>query len=616
MDIKNTNLADIRLPAGRWVLVGRGKVGHIANNEEFLVQLCFVRDSFFLREMKYNSLPLSDEVIFWMVAASQIFMLHPGTVLTFNDHCISSKGTNAFIVNRSMALIALDGNLRKSMRFQTFTIKINDPRGLSATSLESIVGSVVHNTVLKDLSEIPCFCVKEQVGERQVSFIMPCSEVVRHFFLNGTNVAKRIFCGGHLNSFDPTIAISNDENGQGKMLTIKVDQGFTKNEVKIFAKIATISGFYSAAQQISSGFRLKEAEQKYLEPEVLDCGYLQTVFPADGKLEVAVSGYFIDFPLCSLFVVNQIHTTNDFVPFDSVCWIPRGDVRQWKNEEERKKRPLKKNKRKRMSKNEPPSEELSITSQKSGRDDSQKLVYNVIDEDVVVLEPVEEKAISIEKAEKMNQAFRYSQDTVFYKVQDSKISVGEVVDPFAKGIKNTSKGEVCLKTLSDFGYIRAVCCSLRSDSFILSFYSKSEWISIKDVNEIMAVTSGTVIYLLLQIEKDGYFFYLSELFDGKQDRFHMTGLFYDPALNQLKEVMVTALSDNISKCNADWESVKDDSLSFLKLHRFNHKKKTVESTKKSVKKVNAHTKIQKVDSVKKVGKFINKLISDSKSLTN
>jgi len=606
-----TNPLDIKLPEGRWVFLGRGKFGRMNDCEEYLVQLYFVNASFFVRERRFDCAPLAGEVATILVTSSQLLLLHCGTILDSNGKSCSVVETNVARVNKNMRRIAKNPGQRKSIFFQAVRITVREPSALALNTIGFFVGDGIRNTVFRDLFDMPCFCIKGQFDERTITFLIPSSEVVRHFFLMGTELAKKIFSGMHMECFDDEVFIGDDMQNGGKRLIMNIEHGFTNKEIKVLAEIATIPEAYAAAKNINAGLMLRAQKGEVLERGVLDCGYIETIFPAGIDLEIAISGYFIDSKSHNLFVVNQIHKSSNVAPFDSIYWIPIVDTRQWKNKTEREKLEKKKGKKRVMSRNEPPSDDISVTSDKSNNGDSERRVYFIEEENVAIFDEIEDAVIPVKKAEKTSQAFQYTGGVKRYNRADDKISIGNNGGGNGKG---SSNGEIKVREEGDFNYIKAVCVSLLRELFNVSYYIYSYdfkgWCSDSEIKEICLRGKH---FVLLRIERNGCCFYICELLEGTKAHFHMTALFYDPSFAELDESMVRYLIKKVSKSGAKWGDVKKNSISRLELNRFNHKKKTVTSVKTSEKNVDSVNETQKVDSVEKVGVFINWLIEKSQS---
>jgi|GEM_PF-6050864 len=430
-------------------------------------------------------------------------------------------------------------------------------------------------------------CVKEVINDsnRLVTCLIPSFEIARFFFFRGNMITRSIIDGSYREKFKSAAFMNEDEETQKITALVEMDHGFTNGEKIVIGRLATLPEAEKSARYIYSNLL---ATQNGTER------YLRTRFPFDNPCLIGATGFYLDPPNNTIYLVSQIHQSTDQLPFDLLRWIPFIDTSSIKDQDKKDKLKEKSYNNFTLRQTPDANASININNNPDSRTQREEIEINVPSLTFFNLPKVE-----VHKVEKTEQKNVYKGKNWIINRAGNEFTTKSYGNEINIGKIQTSISENDEENLKNYHtkFISIVANCLKKEYEVSYFHPYN--IEGRRFDKIpSAIKHSNHFFIILKIKtSDNFYFYLFEkaVRSFNKDR---TALFYNSNLSEIQEYTVERLL-NFAKDGNKWSAYKNTALKSLVLRGFNH----IESGKF----------IRAIDAAKNISDYIASTIKEYKN---
>lgn len=445
----------------------------------------------------------------------------------------------------------------------------------------------------------PCIKINNINEGKNISILIPSSEIARFYFFKGHKLIRKIFKNSFECEFGSSTTIVTEEKPEIRTLFAHQKEGYTNSERIVLAQLAidknvnkSVSYIYNNILSVKSKIN-KEGKKTSLP-------FIKTKLFQVDEFDMEVSGYYFDSPYNSIYFVNQILHTNEDVLFDNLVWNPLIDHRSIKDKEYRDNLPTNDYKPKpRLA-----TSETNLHINPNDKPNSSSIITNFNVELESNPNPFSSKQITVIKSDKIDQSFQYKGKFTIYNKLGNKITTNEQGDSkseILKGVLNYQEkqdAENYIKYHSNF--IKELVKGLKTDYlFDVQYFHPNENYNFQFKENIVR-KNDIDAYIILRVKiKNNYFYIFEHTFRNVHK--NRTALLNNPTGLALNENQINQILTIMSSHNYQWlKYSKDPKLNTLNRKGFNHKSKGKYYSPKKI--------------ANNIALYINKIINDKEQI--
>lgn len=564
-----------------WVVLNHGRLEWDKNKKEtYESKIWLAPANWYNQNNKWNKLTEEEKkrnLISKLVSVDFLTGIIPGTVL-----------------NKKNEIVGRDKNERMIISIPSE----------SANLLPNNIANYLPEEVFKNSPFIyqpnfPCIKIDNINEGKNISILIPSSEIARFYFFKGHKLIRKIFNNSFECEFGSSTTIITEEKSEIRTLFTNQKEGYTNSERIVLAQLASdenvnesVSYIYNNILSVKS--KINKKDKKPPLP------YIKTRLFQKSAFDMDVSGYYFDPPYNTIYIANQIlHTSEKFL-FDNLVWHPLIDHRSIKDKERRNNLPINNYKpQPRLG-----TSETNLHINPDDKPNSSSIITNFNIELESNSNSFSSKEIAVIKSDKIDQSFQYKGKFTIYNKLGNKITTNEQGDSKSetlKGVLNYQEKqdtENYIKYHSNF--IKELVKGLKIDHlFDVQYFHPNENYNFQFKENIVRKNNiDAYIILRVKIKNDCFYIFEHTFRNVHKNR---TALLNNPTGIALNENQINDILTIMSSHNYQWLKYSNDpKLNTLNRKGFNHKRKGKYYSPKKI--------------ASNIAVYINKIINDKEQI--
>lgn len=539
---KDLNLIDRDLGVEQWEVLTIGKIKpNPENSETYICTICII-PAFWSEPgslwKRLNEKQRNEYTIYKKIDIDKLTSIMPGILLNSNNKLL---GINSAV----KMTVLIDAKTRASRSRQ----------------LRDIVGEkFLKETPFLKYKNIPCFQFETVQEGKVITCILPASELARFYFFSGSKLTRAIMENTYFNNNVLPGRIEIDKISEQKTAIVKMEQGFSPSEERTLAMLACNENMRNSATRIYDSVLAVQYDKEIT--------YIDSYFFQKEDFDMGVTGYYFDTPESSFLVINQIHKTDEKLPFEVLLceWI----VDRSRKKEGKEGKELETIKQKKKVKVIIPGKEPRIVDTKPFSGSSAK----VLESDVITVDfDFQKKEIEIV----------YFQNEQLKKYQAQNTVIGHASNDFTTNQNGTNVSEATRAIIENIALdeetaekdailvsVKGLSKKLKEEGLSISFYNTT-LDSGRFQNEEHIITPNYYKhrFVLMQITCESSSYYLFDFYYGSEN-INRAKLIYLPTKGPLRNTSVDSILIQLRQNGYDWDNTYELIKHLYTQKRFNH----------------------------------------------